>query len=404
MQPVVNYITYSRTLTYEPQSLYLECGQGNRICSNLKDLGTKRILVMSRDEYLKARNVVDLISKLEESGFRVFNYVIKQRYSSSTDIVAALDDYLGFNCDTIVVFGGGAEIFCAKMVSAMALNNMKDPSEAEGYGKIKKDISVLCCIGMDNSTAISSNIAEFRDENTGRWVSVISNYLVPQIAVVDTDIAMRTFTRVSLTSALDTLAMGIESCLSPASVYDAGYKACARNAISLIIDNVVAMKEQPDDGFLRKKIAVAGIYAGMGARMSGFGYSHLAIHALKSRFGPDLGKFYCRVLSRFLKESFGLTKYELADIYNNIVRDEVRPGFAVMNGVPEPLYSVDSAAEALIKLLDDLYKAVVRDEPDFPSIPKASIHDICEEVRLEAEKFGLVRLDEELITRTLENL
>ena len=404
MQPVVNYLTYSRTLTYEPQSMYLECGQGNRICAELKSLGTKRVLVLSRAEYLKSKNVEELINKLEETGFRLFKYNVKQKYSSSTDILAALEDYRGFNCDTIVVFGGGAEIFCAKMVSAMAINNMKDPVEAEGYGKIKKDISVLCCFGMDNSTAISSNVAEFRDENTGRWVSVISNYLVPQIAVVDTDIAMRTITQVSVASAFDSLAMGIESCLSPASAFEPNYKACARNAISLVVDNVLDMKEQPDDGFLRKKIEVAGIYAGMSARMSGFGYSPLTVHALKSRFGPDIGKFYWRILSRFLKESFGLTKYELADIYNNLVRDEVRPGYAVVNGIPEPLYSVDSAANGLIDLLDNLYKMAVTNEAPFPAISKEVIHEMCEEVRVEAEKYGLVRLDEELIRRTLENL
>ena len=67
MQPVVNYLTYSRTLTYEPQSMYLECGQGNRICAELKSLGTKRVLVLSRAEYLKSKNVEELINKLEES-------------------------------------------------------------------------------------------------------------------------------------------------------------------------------------------------------------------------------------------------------------------------------------------------------------------------------------------------
>lgn len=404
MASVNNYITYSRDLEYEPQSMYLECGKGKKICAELKNLGTKRVLIMSREENLRGKNVIDLISNLDEFGFRHFTYNIKQKYASSTDIVSALDDYLGFNCDTIIVFGGGEEIFCAKMVSAMAVNNMKDPVEAEGYGKFKKDISVLCCVGMDNSTAISSNIAEFRDDNTGRWISVFSNYLVPQIAVVDTDIAMWTVTGVSVTSAMDSLAMGIESCLSPAATSSPSYKACARNAISLVVDNALAMKEQPDDGYLRKKIAVAGIYAGMGVRMSGFGYSHLTIHALKSRFGPELSKFYCRVLSRFLKESFGLTKYELADIYNNLVRDEVRPGLEVIGGVPEPLYSVDSAAEALIDLLDKLYLAAVPKQSDFPKIATDVLKEMCAEVRTEAEKYGLVRLDDELIMRTLENL
>ena len=76
----------------------------------------------------------------------------------------------------------------------------------------------------------------------------------------------------------------------------------------------------------------------------------------------------------------------------------------MVNGIPEPLYSVDSAANGLIDLLDNLYKVAVTNEAPFPSISKEVIHEMCEEVRVEAEKYGLVRLDEELIRRTLENL
>jgi len=401
---ITNYITYAQGLTYEPQSLYLEPGQAGRISVELKALGTKRILVMSKATYLTNRNVMDFTDKLEEEGFRVFTYNFKMNYSSSRDIKDAAAEYRSLNCDTIVVLGGGEEIFCAKMVSAVAINNMKDPAEAEGYGKIKKDISVLCCVGMDNSAAISSNIAEFRDENTGRWITVISDYLVPQIAVIDTNIAMRTVTQVSLASAFDSLAMGFECCLSPAVDYNPSYKACALNAISLVADNLLAVKANPDDGFLRKKIAVAGIYAGLAVRMTGLGYSHLTTHQLKSMFGPEHGKYYCRILQRFLKESFDYAKPRLAMIYDSLVKNEVRPGHAVMKDSPEPLYSVDESARALLDLMDKLYEVAIPEEPPLPKIPDKEIKSMCDTIKSQAAEYGLLRFDESLITRTLERL
>ena len=404
MQKKSNYITYAQDLTYEPQSMYLECGQGGKVCVELKELGTKRILVMGREPFLKGRDAAQFVKKLEQAGFRVFKYILRQPYSSSSDITGALNEYLGYNCDTIVVIGGGDEIFCAKMVSAMAINGMKNPVEAEGYGKIKSDISVLCCIGMDNSTAISSNVAEFRDENTGRWISVFSDYLVPQIVVVDTDIAMRSYTNDSVASALDSLAMGIECCLSPVGINNPAYKACARSAIRLVTDNVLAMKDDPDDGFIRKKIAVAGIYAGIAVRKTGFGYTHLAVHALKSRFGPELGKCYCRILSAFLRENFELTKNELADIYDSLICDEVRPGYKVANGIPEKFYNVENSANAMIDLLGKLYSAAVSDDMPLPKLTKKDIHEISEEIRISAEQFGLVRVDEGTLTRILEKI
>ena len=399
-----NYITYAQGLVYEPQSLYLESGQAGRISVELKELGTKRILIMSREAYMTNKNVKDFTETLEEEGFRVFTYYLKQTYSSSYDIMAALNEYRGYNCDTIVVLGGGEEIFCAKMVSAMAVNNMKDPVEAEGYGKIKKDISVLCCVGMDNSSAISSNVAEFRDENSGRWVAVISDYLVPQIAVVDTNIAMRTVTQVSLASAFDSLAMGFECILSPAVDFSPVHKACAFSAINLVANNILAMKENPDDGFLRKKIAVAGIYAGMAVRPTGFGYSHLTTHYLKTLLGPDHGKYYCRILSRFLKESFEYTKPGLAQIYDSFVKNEIRPGSIIIKDTPEAHYSVDASAHALLDIMDRLYETVIPEEPPLPYIPPKEIKSMCDYVKGQAAEFGLFRFDEPLITRTLENI
>lgn len=404
MASVNNYITYAQSLQYEPQSLYLEGGQAGRICVELKELGSKRILIISKSSNLTGKNIADFIHKLEEAEFRIFNYNIKFNYSSSSDIIGALNEYLGYNCDTIVVLGGAEEVFCAKMVSAMAVNNMKDPVEAEGYGKIKKDISLLCCVSMDNSTAISSNIAEFRDEKSGRWVTVMSEYLVPQIVVIDTDIAMRTVSRISLASAFDSLAMGIECCLSPAAAFNPAYKACAKNAICLVTDNILDMKNNLDDGFLRKKIAVAGIYAGMAVRYMGLGYSHLTVHSLKSMFGPDHGKYYCRVLAMYLKESFEFVKPELALIYNDLVKNEVRPGMPVMSGSPEAHFTVDSSAQAFLELMDKLYEAAIPDDVPLPEIPAGEIKGVCESIKSQAAEFGLLRFDEDLLTRILERL
>lgn len=399
-----SYISRAKSFTYELQSLYYENGQGGRVCVELKELGTKRVLVMCRDEYASYRNVVEFINKLTEAGLRVFNYSVKKKYASSSDILGALDVYRGYNCDTIVVFGGGAEIFCAKLVSAMAVNDMKDPVEAEGFGKIKKDISVLCCVGTDNSTAISSGVAEFMDENTGRWVTVISNYLVPQIAVIDTDIAMRTLTNVSIASAIDTLAMSIECLISPVRDYDQAYKACALNAITLVTDNLLDMKDNPDDGYLRKKIALAGVYAGTAVRMIGLGVSHLIIHAMKTRFGPEYGDYYFRVLRQYINIYYDSIRDDLAEVYDKIIKDEVRPGYAVMNGIPEPRFSAEDSATAMIELLDELYVAALPESQEIPPISKKDIHSIFEEIKVSAAEFGFAKLDEASVTRVLEGL
>ena len=114
-----DYLSYVKDLEYESQSLYLECSSGSLVAGELKGLGTRRILVMSRARVLSHWNSADFLNKLEAEGFRIFTYVIRKDYADSTDINAALNQYTGYNCDTIVVFGTGDDISCAKMVSAM---------------------------------------------------------------------------------------------------------------------------------------------------------------------------------------------------------------------------------------------------------------------------------------------
>lgn len=404
MAPRGAYNSYAVECEYEPQSIYLENGQETRICSELRKLGTKRILIISSEAVAAYKNVDDFIKKISSEGFRTFFYRRKLPYSSSSDINGAVSVYREFNCDTIVVFGGGADIFCAKMVSAMAVNNMKDPVEAEGYGKIRKDISVLCCIDMDNSTAVSSNISEFRDENTGRWVTVISNYLVPQIAVIETDIAMRTFTSESVNSALDSFIMAIECCMTPTADFFPTHKACAKNAISLVADNLVKMKDDPDDAFIRKKIAAAGLYSGVASRMCGLGYAHIIVHALKSKYGPECGRLYPRILSEIFKLTLDKFKDRIAGIYSGLLQDEVRVDLPDIPGNLPKYYSDEESALALIDLIDRFNAVVHKEDYNALHISEKEASALSDQIRTVASEFNLESLDQSIIVRVLTSL
>ena len=398
------YNTYVNECAYENQSFYFEKGQDARICAELRMLGSKRVLIISSETVSSYKNVVDFIHKIEAEGFRTFFYTRRSTYSSSSDISGAASVYREFNCDTIVVFGGSIDIFCAKMVSGMVVNNIKEPSELSGYGKLKKDISVLCCVGMDNSTAISSNIAEFRDEKTGRWVTVLSNYLVPQIAVVDTDIAMRTYTKDSISSALDSLVTAVECSLMPINVYNPVHKACAHDAISLVADNLMNMKKYPDDAFLRKKVATAGIYAGTAVRSFGLGYAHILTNVLKTRYGPEYDTYYPHIMSNLLEGTFELVKGEISRIYNELVKDEVRPCLPGYESHLVRYYNEHESARAFIEILKGFYRAANPDAPWRLNIDQNHVAGICEEVRATAAEFGQDMIDLALLQKIVTTL
>ena len=399
-----DYLSYVKDLEYESQSLYLECSSGSLVAGELKGLGTRRILVMSRARVLSHWNSADFLNKLEAEGFRIFTYVIRKDYADSTDINAALNQYMGYNCDTIVVFGTGDDISCAKMVSAMAVNGIKDPEQLQGFGKIKKDISVLCCVVMDNSPSVSSNSAEFTVDGTGRRIMSFSNYLIPQIAVIDTDIAMRTTTKDSIASALDTLAEAVGCCLIPEPRTAPSDRACAYDAVRLITDNLIRMKDDPDDSFLRKKIAVAGIYAGTASRNTGPHMAHLIYNALYSRTGRLFGGCYYLLMLQYLNSDYVTLREGLANLYADLVRDEIRPEAGKIQGALKPLYSSEAAAKAMIWLFEELYSEAVPERPSSLKLSPDDMRAVFDDVRKEAPLYGYDKIDEDMILSVLKGL
>ncbi|MCQ2515340.1 MAG: iron-containing alcohol dehydrogenase [Saccharofermentans sp.] len=399
-----NYLTYAASCEYEPQELYLDGNQNADICIKLSELGARRILMMRPDNIATYKKAVEFTTKLEKSNFKLFTYSRRYQYPSSHDITKAYSLYMEYNCDTIVVFGGEADIYCAKMVEAMAVNGIKDPTLFEGYNKIKKDISLLCCVGMDNSSAIASSSAEFKDENTGRWIVSLSNFLIPQMVVIDTDIAMRTYMADSVASALDSLAMAIEAFLSPACLFQPLYKASAISSINLVLSNLIEMKDHPDDSYLRRKIAMAGIYAGTATRMSGMGYAHITIHALCDRYKVDFGKLYLKLLTAFIKESQNRIINQLAEIYDYLVVNGVNTGIAGVGGIPEKMYTKEESAQAFIDLLESLYETLIIDEPVIPEMSEKDIKSLAESIKDQSDEFGLTALNSASIESVIKSL
>ena len=399
-----NYISYAKEVSYEPQSIYLESGQEERIIEELRSLGTRRILVMRDNSIASYRNIEEFIGKLEKSGFRIFPFSRRKSCSSSDDINGALSVYREFNCDTIVVFGGSDDIFCAKMVSAMSVNNLKSPTEAAGYGKLKNDISVICCVCMDNSTSVSSNIAEFYDEPSGKWITVISNFLVPQIVVVDPDIAMRTVMRDSISSALDSLCLATECVIAPQQALDPSHRACAFNSVATVAGNLLSMTQAPDDGYLRKMIASAGIYAGTAVRMTGLGYAHLIVHSLKSRYGVECGRLYAGILSAFLKTRLSFYEDQLFGLYDHLVKNDIRTMLPGKLNKLKPATDRDEGASAFIELLDSLRGAADPDRVPLPVISEKDMKSMADEIRTAGAEFGLDRFGPEDISAVISQL
>ncbi|MBQ1894784.1 MAG: iron-containing alcohol dehydrogenase [Clostridiales bacterium] len=370
------YIKYARKNETEPQSIYLESGSAYKVVDELKRLGTRRILLIC-DKYVRRyKNFEDLTAAYAEAGFRLFYYYRNGHTVSDLDIREGLRVYNEFNCDTIVTAGGAEDINCGKLVAASAINPVKHPTEFEGVDKLKRDISVLCCIVTDNSEACSSSIAEFRDTASGRWITCVSSFLVPQIAVIDTDFSIRTEPAICESTALQSLASAIEAYLSPMAGVTPQYKADALNSCINIFDNVEKMSNNPSDTYLRRICSVGGMYAGLAMRKTGLGEAHILMHCLASKYRTDHAAGLNRIFPRFLRAQ--IATHPTGD-YASLAKE--------LHMCTLNLDDRD-AAQVLADRVDRLFSRY-RDIAEIPVITEADAKKIAAEADKEASVFGI---------------
>ena len=297
------YIKYASEAEYEVQSYYLSSGSSYEVCGELEGLGTKRVLFVCSKPVSKYMNFSDLVAGFEKAGFRTFSFIRNEGKLLSSDILKGLHIYKEFNCDTIVAVGGAGEIDCGKMISAMHTNGVSNPGDLVGVDKLKKDISVLCCIVTDNSCAAATSYAEFFDETTSKWSVAMSAYLIPQVVVIDTDIAMRTDKSIALDCAITAFGVAVEAYLSSYASSYPEYRANAIDSCRSLIKYISLMMETPDESYYRRRMAVGGLSAGLSARMTGLGAAHIASHALMGKVKDIRSCVYLYILLNILAEA-----------------------------------------------------------------------------------------------------
>lgn len=384
------YIKYASEAEYEAQSYYLSSGSSYEVCDELKRLGTKRVLFVCSRTVSKYMNFSDLVAGFEKVGFRTFSYIRNDGRLLSSDILKGLQIYKEFNCDTIVAVGGAGEIDCGKIISAMHTNGATTPGELIGVDKFKNDISVLCCIVTDNSSTAASSFAEFYDEPSSKWVVAMSAYLIPQVVVIDTDIAMRTDKSVALDCAITAFGVAVESYLSPyASLYPE-YRANAIDSCRTLNKYIDLMMEAPDESYYRRRMAVGGLSAGLSSRMTGLGVAHIVSHSLMSRVKELRSCVYLYILLYLLSESDAAGMARAAQMARELGLVKI----ACDDG------------EATKSLIDNIrrYMVYYSDNDMSVSISEKDIPAMVADISKELDQFGIENKIKGVVERSLSQL
>lgn len=207
-------------------------------------------------------------------------------------------------CDGIVGLGGGSSLDAAKAI-ALRVSHPGELVEYEsivgGTAKIKPVLPPIVCIPTTSGTGSEVNpYAVITNKERNIKFMLMSNFLIPKLAVVDPGYCTSMPRALTRESGIDALAHCIEGYVSLAVPYHPYFESMALYGTKLIGRSLVRAYDNGDDLQARTDMCMAAAYGGI-AFSKGLGVGHAITHVLGGHYHIAHGKACTTALLCFVR-------------------------------------------------------------------------------------------------------
>jgi alcohol dehydrogenase class IV len=245
--------------------------------------------------------------------------------------------------DGLIGVGGGSAIDIAKGVAAFA-SHEGPLAELFGVDLVKRKGPPLIAIPTTAGTGSEvTNVAIFSDKQAQLKKGIVSDYLLPDVALVSPLMTLTCPRSVTAASGVDALVHAIEAYLSvnASPITD----AIALGAIKLIVKALPKAYANPSNLQAREDMATASLMAGMAFGNAGVGAVHALAYPLGGRFNIAHGVSNALLLPYVME-------------WNKLACVERMRDIADAMGVRVAHLSDRDAADLAVKAMADLCAAV----------------------------------------------
>lgn len=199
---------------------------------------------------------------------------------SSTGVVASIARlYRRELCDCIIAIGGGSVIDTAKAVNILVSEGGDDLHKYSGTNVLKRRLNPLFVLPTTSGTGSEvTSVSVVKDSQSGMKLPFISQYLLPDVAVLDPRMTIGLPPFFTAATAMDAMTHAVEAftCTGKNPLSD----AYASAAIRKVSENVVAVLAEPTNKHRRLELALASSMAGIAFSNSMVGLVHALGHTL----------------------------------------------------------------------------------------------------------------------------
>lgn len=269
----------------------------------LKVNNIRKVLIVT-DGFLHISGMLEPMKKaLSAAGI---GYVVYDEVTPNPTILnveLARERYLAENCESLIGFGGGSAIDCAKAVGARIARPKLTIPKMKGILKIWLPIPYLIAIPTTAGTGSETTLATvITDHNSSHKFPINDFPLIPRVAVLDPEMTRTLPQYMTSTTGMDALTHAIEAYIGRSTTRQT--RAMALEAVRLIAENLEVAYNDGDNMNARKNMLRAAYLAGGAFTKSYVGYCHAVAHSLGGQYHIPHGLANA-VLLPYVLESYG---------------------------------------------------------------------------------------------------
>jgi alcohol dehydrogenase class IV len=251
-------------------------------------LGLKRVLLVTDGPLCKAGLADQVRQPLTEAGIEVKLFDGGQPEPSMEVAQQCIEAAKAFQPDGVVGLGGGSNMDLAKITAAV-LKHGGTPKDYVGDCRICGPVLPLICVPTTSGTGSEVTAASVLTDTANHVkVGILSNYLRPNLAVVDPQLTMSCPAKVTADSGIDALTHAIEAYtavdnatfpLPPGekTVYQGRHPLAdclAEKAIELVGQHLVSAVREGSNPAAREGMSLAATLAGLAFSNTGVALVH----------------------------------------------------------------------------------------------------------------------------------
>lgn len=253
-----------------------------KLVDYIQELNMTRVLILTDKGVLNSPAVKKIESNLVDNSI---SYSIYSDITPEPEIEVILETKKFFDHDSfdgIVAIGGGSVIDTAKCVAIYG-NNSEPLESLFGENKVKEKGLPLIVLPTTAGTGSEvTNISILSDTKNQVKKGIVSDYLLPDVAIVAPELTVSCPPSITAASGIDALVHAIESFISvnASPITD----ALAIQAMTLIMKSLPVAYSSPENMKAREDLANGSLMAGLAFGNAGVGAVHALAYPLGGRF------------------------------------------------------------------------------------------------------------------------